>query len=162
MCIRILGTALLAALAAACFPLTVPKLFGFQIYSVISGSMAPAIPTGSLAYIRNVSPADVQTDDVIAFYAAQDSASVIMHRVVENRTVMGAFITKGDANQTEDRNPIPYEHLIGEVACSIPWAGVAASVLTSRLGKYAAVGVIVAAVLLHMLASLLERKRERV
>ena len=110
--IRTAGTLVLAALVIACAPLTVPRLVGYQIYSVVSGSMEPAIPVGSLVYIKAVEPAGLETDDVIAFYGARDSASIITHRIVENRVLMGEFITKGDANQTEDMNPVPYADVV--------------------------------------------------
>ena len=45
--------------------------------------MEPAIPTGSLVYIKEMEPKDVQVDDVIAFYGTKDAASIITHRVVE-------------------------------------------------------------------------------
>lgn len=157
--LRTLGTVLLATLMLICLPLTVPRLFGYQIYSVISGSMEPAIPTGSLVYIRGGEPADVQEGEVIAFYGARDTASIITHRVVENRVVTGEFITKGDANPQEDLNPVPYAHYIGSVARSVPRAGILAELLTSPEGKRAAAGVILAAVLLQILASLAERMR---
>lgn len=101
----------------------------------------------------------MQTGDVIAFYGARDQASIITHRVVENRVVMGELITKGDANRTEDMNPVPYENVIGSVAYTIPAAGRLAELLTSQTGKAAAGGLILAAVLLQFAASLLERKR---
>lgn len=155
---RILGTALLALLVAACLPLTIPRVFGYHIYSVISGSMEPAIPTGSLVYIRVMEPEEMQEGDVIAFYGAREQAAIITHRVVENRVVMGEFITRGDANQTEDMNPVPYENYIGKVVRSIPRAGRIAELFTSLAGKKAAAGMIVAAVLLQLLASLSDRK----
>jgi len=104
-----LGTALLILLIVICLPLTVPKAFHYHVYTVISGSMEPAIPTGSLVYIKEMEPKDVQVDDVIAFYGTKDAASIITHRVVENRVLMGEFITKGDANATKDMNPAPYD-----------------------------------------------------
>ena len=103
--ISLLGTLLLILLVLVCLPLTVPRFFGYHIYSVVSGSMEPAIPTGSLVYIHETPPEDVAEEEVIAFYGAMDSASIITHRVVENRVLMGEFVTKGDANQTEDMNP---------------------------------------------------------
>ena len=109
--LRALGTLLLAALVLICLPLTVPRLFGYHIYTVVSGSMEPAIPTGSLVYIREAAPEEMAAGDVIAYYGARDSASIITHRVVENRVVMGEFITRGDANLTEDMNPGDYEGL---------------------------------------------------
>lgn len=155
------GMILLVALMAVCLPLTVPRFFGYHIYSVVSGSMEPSIPTGSLVYIKTMEPEEMVEGDVIAFYGARDQASIITHRVVENRVVMGEFVTKGDANQTEDMTPIPYGNYIGKVARTIPGAGTAAELLTSPTGKILAGGVILVAVLLQILASVSGRKRER-
>ena len=38
----LLGTILLIVLILGCIPLTVPKAFGYNIYTVISGSMEPS------------------------------------------------------------------------------------------------------------------------
>ena len=133
-CLGILSTILLLSLVLLCLPLTVPRLLGYQVYSVISGSMEPAIPTGSLVYIGEVEPAEVAEGEVIAFYGARDSASIITHRVVENRVVTGEFVTRGDANQTKDMNPVPYENVIGKVVRSVPGGGVMAEMFTSREG----------------------------
>ncbi len=156
MAVRILGTLLLVLVVAVCIPLTIPRFFGYQIYSVISGSMEPAIPVGSLVYIKTIQPEDAQEGDVIAFYGAKDSASIITHRVVENRPFMGELITKGDANREADMNPVPYEHFIGRVERLFPRLGSLAELFTSHAGKITAGGLIVAAILLHLLANLLE------
>ena len=156
-----LGTLLLVVLVVVCVPLTAPRLFGYHIYTVVSGSMEPAIPTGSLVYIKEMNPEDVQENDVIAFYGAKDSASIITHRVVENRVLMGEFITKGDANQTEDMNPASYDNFIGRVERSFPGLGTTAQILTGKEGKFLAAGVIAAALILQILASILEKRFER-
>ena len=151
---------LLLILVLVCIPLTVPRFFGVRIYSVISGSMEPAIPTGSLLYITEAQPEEIKEEEVIAFYGVKDSASIITHRVIENRVVMGEFITKGDANQTQDMNPVPYDNFIGKVAYTIPKAGKAAELFTSLEGKVLAAGVIAAAVLLQVVAALIEKFRK--
>ena len=151
---------LLLILVLVCIPLTVPRFFGVRIYSVISGSMEPAIPTGSLLYITEAQPEEIEEEEVIAFYGVKDAASIITHRVIENRVVMGEFITKGDANQTQDMNPVPYDNFIGKVAYTIPKAGKAAELFTSMEGKILAAGVIAAAVLLQVVAALIERLRK--
>lgn len=156
-----LGTAMLIGLVLFCLPLTVPRLFGYEIYSVVSGSMEPAIPVDSMVYIKKEAPEDMKKDDVIAFYGARDSSAIITHRVVENRIVMGEFITKGDANQTEDMNPVPYDNFIGKVTCSIPKVGGAAQIFTSVTGKIAAVVIIVVALILETIASTIEKRRYR-
>lgn len=154
-----LGTVLLVALIALCLSLTFPRVLGYEIYTVVSGSMEPAIPTGSLVYIEDAQPEDIEEGDVIAFYGARDSAAVITHRVEENNTLMGQFTTKGDANEKADVNPVDYDDFIGKVALSIPWLGKAAQMFTSSQGKAAAGAVIIAALLLHVIGSLLERRK---
>lgn len=153
----VLGTLLLAVLVAACLPLTAPRLFGFHIYTVVSGSMEPAIPIGSLLYIQEAQPEEMEKEDVIAYYGGRDSTAIITHRVVENRVLMGEFLTKGDANQTNDMTPVPYDNVIGRVERSIPAAGKVAEMFTSREGKILAGGLIAAAILLQLLAALAER-----
>ena len=154
-----LGTVLLILLVLACVPLTVPRVFGYEIYTVISGSMEPAIPTGSLVYIADTDPGEIVEGDVIAFYggasgngagAADSGASIITHRVVSNSVIMGEFITKGDANEKEDINPVSYDNYIGKVQLSVPMAGYAAELFTSTQGKIAAVCVIAVAALLQV------------
>lgn len=130
---------------------------GGQIYTVVSGSMEPAIPVGSLVYVEGMEPEDVAVNDVIAFYGGRDANAIITHRVVENRVIMGEFITKGDANQTNDMNPVNYNEFIGKVEWSVPEVGVIAQILTSREGKVAAASMIGLAVVLHIIASLLDR-----
>ena len=154
-----LGTLLLIIIVAACLPLTVPKVLGYQMYTVISGSMEPAIPTGSLVYIKGMEPRDVADGDVIAFYGGHDSNAIITHRVVKNRVVMGEFITKGDANEKEDMNPIPYSNFLGRVELSMPVVGELAQMLTSMEGKIAAASMIGLSVILQLLAAVLDRRR---
>ena len=45
---NILGTLILFSVILLCIPVTLPKLFGYQIYDVVSGSMEPEIPVGSV------------------------------------------------------------------------------------------------------------------
>ncbi len=156
-----LGTLALLVLIIACVPLTVPRMFSYELYTVVSGSMEPAIPTGSLVYVENLDPNEVQEGDVIAFYGAQDGSSVITHRVVTNSTVMGEFITKGDANEENDMSPIPYSHFIGRVAKSIPKVGALAQTFTSSTGKIAGASLMGLGVVLNILGAVLSRKREK-
>ncbi len=156
-----LGTVLLILLVALCLPLTLPRVMGYDIYTVISGSMEPSIPTGSLVYIEGAQPEDIEAGDVIAFYGARDSAAVITHRVVENNTLMGQFVTKGDANEKADVNPVSYEEFIGKLALSIPYLGRLAQLFTSTSGKIGAGIVILADLLLHVIGTTFEKRTEK-
>lgn len=153
-----LGAVLLVLLVAFCLPLTVPRAFGYHIYTVVSGSMEPAIPIGSLLYIQEAPPEDMKTDDVIAYYGGKDATAIITHRVVENRVFMGEFVTKGDANSAEDKKPIPYDNFIGIVRLTIPRAGKAAQAFASLPGKITAACLIGLAVILQVIASAIPQK----
>lgn len=155
-----LGTGLLALVILICIPVTVPKLFGYEPYTVISGSMEPAIAIGSLVYVRDVEPEAVVAKDVIAYYGGRDRDSVITHRVVENNVSDREFITKGDANSANDVTPVPYHNLLGRVELTIPSLGYAAQLLTIREGKFAMIGVIGVAMVLSLIAAKLNRRRK--
>ena len=153
-----LGTALLIILIVLCIPFTLPKVLNYQAYTVVSGSMEPVIPVGSLVYVKEIPPQEAAAGEVIAYYGSRDNNVIITHRVLENRVIMGQFITKGDANQTEDMNPVKYDHFIGKVTVCIPHGGIAAQILTSWNGKLAAGGMICVAMLLHLLAAVWDKK----
>lgn len=155
-----LGTVLLVVIVLICIPLTLPKIAGYQIYTVVSGSMEPEIPTGSLVYVKLTEPEEIKKGDVIAFYGTDADGSIITHRVVSNSTAMGSFITKGDANDKNDRNPVPYENYIGKLRVSIPVAGGIVQAVTEGGGKIFAFLIIGIAVILECIPAILERKKD--
>ncbi len=149
-----LSALVLVVIVAVCIPMTVPRLLGYEVYVVISGSMEPAIPLGSALYMEAAAPEDVAAGDVIAFY---DRGAVITHRVVENHVVEGEFITKGDANAENDMAPVAYGNLIGRMAVSVPFLGNVMAVCSGTKGKiYLACGVL-GAVMLLWLGRLLDK-----
>ncbi len=153
-----LGALLILAVIAVCLPLTVPRLMGYQVYAIISGSMEPAIPTGSLVYAKQAEPETVQPDDVVVFNGGFGSQSVITHRVVTNDAERREFITKGDANEGEDVNPVPYGQLLGRVEKSVPVLGYFLPAISNMGGKLSLLGVLAAAVLLQVLGRALRRE----
>ena len=110
MICRILGIVIIAAVILSALVLTVPKIFGRSVYHVESGSMAPAIPVGSVIYVKAVEPETIQPGDIITYALG---GSTITHRVVENRFVEGEMVTKGDANEQEDIQLVPYANIVG-------------------------------------------------
>ena len=111
----VIGALLMAVVIAACFSLVIPKLAGYDVYVVVSGSMEPAIPVGSIVYSHKTEPAELQTDDVIVFIDSARGETPITHRVVTNDTAACLITTKGDANEHEDVDPVTYDNVIGKV-----------------------------------------------
>ena len=62
-----IGVSLLILVILICIPLTLPRLTGFDIYTVVTGSMEPAIPVGSLIYVREEAPAELMEGEVVAY-----------------------------------------------------------------------------------------------
>ena len=100
-----------------------PLAFGFKTYIVQSGSMEPEIPTGSLVYVdTNVDTASLAVGDVIAF----DHGKIdITHRIAEIDPGTGEFITKGDANGSNDPDSVAPSQVIGKTVLAIPSLGYA-------------------------------------
>lgn len=96
----LLGVATLLVLAVGLGPLT----GAYRIATVLSGSMAPGMPVGSLAVLVPVDPGAVKVGDVITFQAPLADHRIVTHRVVAI-TEAGphpVIRTKGDANAAED------------------------------------------------------------
>lgn len=129
---NILGILIFAAVIGSSLLLTVPKIFGYEIYNVVSGSMEPEIPVGSLILVTPVRPESLAEGDIIAFESA---GSVVTHRVAENKKLEGELITKGDANEKEDIRPVPYAGVIGLVKRHVPYMGGYMEICTTNIGK---------------------------
>ena len=111
------------------------RLVGLTPYVVLSGSMEPTYPTGSLIYVRDVEPTEVEVGDPITF-VLNEELTVATHRVVEVNETDGWFRTKGDANDAPDGSPVLFENLIGEPVFCIPKLGYLTNFLTNPPGMY--------------------------
>lgn len=128
-----IGALILVALAIVGLgAAVVPRVMGMQSYAIISGSMEPAYPTGTLVYAEPADGASLQPGDVAAFWRDED---VIVHRVEENNAEEGELITKGDANTDLDIRPVPYQHVLGRIVASVPFVGYFLMALGSTPGK---------------------------
>lgn len=101
-----------------------PQLFGIQTYGILTGSMEPAIQTGALTFVdTGVSGADLRPGDVAAFDIGE--GRICTHRVVSVDPESQTITTKGDANATEDLNPVAFEDVFGKTVGSVPGLGAA-------------------------------------
>ncbi|MBQ3428253.1 MAG: signal peptidase I [Mogibacterium sp.] len=142
------GIILMSIVVAACLTLAIPKLVGYDGYVVVSGSMEPNIPVGSIVYSEKTDPALLRTGDVIVFVDELRGTTPITHRVVSNNPFTGTIITKGDANENQDVNPVTYDSVIGKVVNHVPRIGFTAAMFTSKLGKLIAALILLEAWLL--------------
>lgn len=154
------ATVLLLAVMAVALPFSVPKLFGYQIYNVLTQSMEPAMPVGSAIYVKRCDPQALRQGDIITFRLSEATGLVETHRVVENDTQARQLITKGDANALPDVDPVSYERVVGKVVMCIPVLGTVSEMLHSGPGVTACVAIFALAIILWTLADK-TKKRER-
>lgn len=112
---------------------------GVRLYTVQSGSMEPALSIGSLVIVK---PQETyQKNQVITFKSKADinnprPENTTTHRIVDVREVeeQQVYITKGDANDAEDIDPVLENQVIGSELFSIPWIGHIVSFARTREG----------------------------
>ena len=81
-----------------------PMVVGYKPVVVLSGSMEPTYPVGSLIYYKAASFEDIKENDAITFRVDDDT--LVTHRVIVKNEISQTFVTKGDANPTNDTNPV--------------------------------------------------------
>ena len=146
--LNILGTLIIVIAIVLCLMLALPRVFGISGYTVLSGSMTPTIPVGSIVYARTVDqPESLAEGDIIVFYEGTGSTPVV-HRLLENDLSGRELITKGDANSAADLIPVPYENVIGKEVLHLPFLGVILSPLGTLGGKIALFAMILGGLLL--------------
>ena len=156
---NLIGILIILIVIAFCLALVLPPKMGYQVYNIMTGSMEPEIPVGSIIYVEYVKPEQIAKGEVIVF---QQEDFIVAHRVVENQTVVGEFVTKGDANATEDMNTVPYNAVIGRVAWHMARLGQFMALYSSSIGKIYVLGFALCGVLFNILAvRLRDRERER-
>lgn len=78
-----------------------PRAGWFRPLTVLTGSMSPTIPLGSVAVVAPVPVDEVAVGDVLTYAIPVDDHRVVTHRVVEV-LAPGVVRTRGDANEADD------------------------------------------------------------
>jgi signal peptidase len=106
----------------------------YKMMVVLSGSMEPAIKTGSVVVVK---PADsYNKGEVISFNDPRSGKTSVTHRIFEiKETEEGkAFVTKGDANDAPDMNEIKQGQIMGKTLFSLPYIGYPISFAKTQTG----------------------------
>ena len=127
--------------------LAAPRLAGYHVFTVLSGSMEPTLAVGDVVVEAPLAPRDARVGDVITFRSPGDQARLLTHRIVRVRATghTVAFVTRGDANTGTEHWSIPEDGVLGRVSYRVPKLGY----LTNRLGsRFGRLGLIVIPALL--------------
>lgn len=133
-----------------CLPFALLGLLGAQTYVIASGSMEPELPTGSLVYVETVALEELESGEIITFYAGVQEEGIVTHRIVENRKDEKELLTKGDANEAADPLPVSYGQVIGRVKGHVPCLGWMYPLMSGYMGKLRLLALLLAAMLFRI------------
>lgn len=136
-----IGVGLSAALLAlvmlvGVMVIVVPAATGSTPMTVLTGSMEPTYPPGTLVIVRPIDPQEIRIGDAITYQIESGKDAVVTHRVVSvSQDTKGevSFITKGDANGAADALPVQPVQIKGKVWYAVPWIGYANNLLNGDL-----------------------------
>ena len=116
---------LLAVVALGAILIVIPKVAGATPLTVLTNSMEPGLPPGTLIIIKPVEPDDIRIGDVVTYQIRSGEPDVITHRVI-GIDALGAekrFIFQGDNNAAPDTELVRAVQIQGRLWYSVPYAG---------------------------------------
>lgn len=112
-----------------------PRVTGATPYTVLTGSMRPTMPPGSLVVTKPIEAGELKVGDAITYQIRSGEPEVVTHRIISLAQTLGGetlFTTQGDANPHPDEKPVKAAQIRGVVWYSIPFAGYLNSLLTGE------------------------------
>ena len=142
----ILDGLMMLVIVGALVLLLTPRLLGANLLVVLSQSMEPAIPMGSIVVSQpNTAADEIEVGEVITFNALGPNGdqALITHRVVE---VLGSgsgvrFSTQGDAVEDPDMTLVSSSNLVGRVWFSLPLVGYMVAFIRTPVGYLVLIGL---------------------
>lgn len=112
----------------------------YSLFRVVTGSMEPEIPVGSLLVSRKVDIADIEVGDIVNYRSKESGmfGVIITHRVIQiYESPDGAILleTKGDANQYADAYFVDQNYLVGKTDYYTKEGNFLAGILSFLTGK---------------------------
>ena len=122
----IFGLILVLVIVVSIFPLLPPFKNYYHSRTVLTGSMGPKIPKGSVVINQWADQKNLKVGDVITYQHPSDKKIIyVTHRIVkiDKTGLLWRFETKGDANPAPDFGLITQAGTEGKVILTIPLIG---------------------------------------
>ncbi len=114
-----------------------------DLYFFVERPAPDHIEVGDLIFAKKTDTASLKVGDIISF---MEGTSVVTHRIIGINNANGlSFVTKGDANNAEDTDPVPADKVVGVFKGRIPVLGDFIFFLQKPLGMAIFIGVPVVA-----------------
>lgn len=158
---NIVITTIFAVIMALTLTLVGAKVLGMHIFTVLSGSMEPNYPTGSLIIVKAAEAPELREQDVITYLISDNT--VVTHRITgivpdEHDPNVIRFRTKGDANNAEDLMLVHQNNVIGKPVLCIPMVGFVMNFIQKPPGTYIAIAIACVLMILMYLPDLFAKE----
>ena len=117
---------LLLVIALAGVVILVPAATGAVPLTILTSSMEPTLPPGTLVVSRPTSMDQIHLGSVVTYQLEPGRPALVTHRVVEVRAASDGrhtFVTKGDNNSAPDAAVVQEAQVRGAVWYSVPLLG---------------------------------------
>jgi len=117
---------LVLVLALAVVTIVLPALVGGRPLTVLTQSMEPGLPPGTLVVVKPTAIQDIRIGDVLTYQLESGRPGVVSHRVIEKTMAADGgvtFVTKGDNNAVADEKPVLEPQIVGTLWYSVPLLG---------------------------------------
>jgi signal peptidase I len=107
--------------------IVIPAVSGSTPMTILTSSMEPTYPPGTLIIVQPVDVNDIAIGDAITYQIESGKPEVVTHRVVSISSIGAekSFITKGDNNAVADPSPVQPVQVRGSVWYAVPYIGYA-------------------------------------
>ncbi|WP_164743430.1 signal peptidase I [Microbacterium sulfonylureivorans] len=153
--------ALVALLAIAV--VIVPLVTGSKPYTVLTGSMAPQYPPGTLVIVTPVDISEIDLGDVVTYQLESGKPAVVTHRVAAVGAAADGeplLITRGDANDADDPDPVRPVQVVGRLWYAVPYVGWINNVVTGEARAWA-LPIVVGLLFAYGIATIVVGARDR-
>lgn len=160
-------TVIVAAAGVLLVAVVIPTLAGGTALTVLTGSMRPGLPPGTLIVIRPAEPKSLRIGDVVTYQIESGKPAVVTHRIVGvsfDGHGHRLFTTRGDANGSDDPRPVRTVQIKGEEWYSIPHLGWVNALLSPQergIGRLAIAGALFVYALWMLIGSIHGRRNRR-
>ncbi len=129
---------LLGVGAGVLLSVSLPLAIGYRAFTVMSGSMEPAIHTGDVVVNQRIAPEEARVGDVITYRDPEHPSRLVTHRVRGVRTSGDRvlFVTKGDANNDSQKWTISRDGSIGRVRYRVVRLGYVLFYVNRPIGRF--------------------------
>lgn len=162
LAVSLSASVLVLLLGIAVAVIGLPTLVGGSAMTVLTQSMEPGLPPGTLVVIRPTPVDEIRVGDVVTYQIRSGESAVVSHRVTAKTYTDGelTFVTKGDNNDAVDPEPVREVQIRGTLWYSLPLLGWVNSILNGA-NRTVVLAIVAGGLFLYAAASVAGAVRDR-